>query len=382
VGRLHVEVASVQSPKRPHTSCGDVVLVDRSALYTTVILCDGLGSGVKATVSATACGSRLRELLRAGFSPRAAFDRVIPTMNEARGADLPFAAFGLLRVMADGAATALLYEMPDPILLDPRQATVLASRKRGVEGAVVGEVNFHLRDGEGVLCVSDGITQAGIGGKCRDGWGIDEAARYLTARIHAGAALPSLPRALHDQARLLWSPGPGDDCTVVCSSCRVGRDVVIMTGPPAERARDREVVLDLLRREGTIVVCGGTTAGIVARVRGTEVEVDPETDGGIAPPRYRVDGIDLVTEGAVTLNQLYNVWDEDPALMEERSAVTDLLALLKAADRVTVIQGGARNPASLSVAYRQQGILDRERIIPLLAERMRAEGKLVIVERV
>jgi hypothetical protein len=355
---------------------------DRSALFTTVILCDGLGSGIKANVSATACGHRLIELLRSGFSPRAAFDRVIPTMNEARGADLPFAAFSLLRIMGDGAATVLLYEMPDPILLDSHQASVLATRKRSVEGAVVAEVNCHLRDGEGILSVSDGITQAGIGGACRDGWGIEEACRFLTARIEGGGGVKAAPRILHDQARALWGAGPGDDCSAVLSSCRIGRDVVILTGPPADRALDRDVVVDLLGREGSLVVCGGTTAGIVARVRGMEVEVEPDTDLGITPPRYHLQGMDLVTEGAITLNQLYNIWDEDPAGFEECSAVTDLLVLLKAADRVTIIQGGARNPASQSVAFRQQGILDRERILPLLAERMRAEGKLVLVERV
>jgi hypothetical protein len=382
MGYVHLEVETVQTPKRPHTCCGDVVLVDRQASATTVLLCDGLGSGVKAQVSATACGTRIRALLREGFSPRAAFDRVIRTMNDARTTDLPFSAFALLRVGTDGATTIILYEMPDVLLLGTGHAAVLASRKRSVEGAVIGEVNCHLMPGEGILLVSDGITQAGIGTGWRNGWGIEEAARFASSRLAEGLPIAALPREVHDRAREIWGPGPGDDCTAVLASCRTGLSVTILTGPPSDRARDREVVLDFLQRDGARVVCGGTTAGIVARVRGTTVEVEPETEGSVAPPRYRIEGIDSVTEGAITLNQLYNIWGESPGRLEEESGVAELLSLLSEADRVTFIVGGARNPASDSVSYRQQGILGRERIIPLLADRLTADGKLVIVERV
>jgi hypothetical protein len=357
-------------------------MTDRQATSTTVLLCDGLGSGVKALVSATSCATRIRELLRSGFSPRAAFDRVIRTMNDARSTDLPFAAFALLRVGTDGSTTVILYEMPDVLLVGAGHAAVLASRKRSVEGAVIGEVNCHLRPGEGVLLVSDGITQAGIGGGWRNGWGIEEAARFANSCLAEGTRLPALPQALHDKAREIWGRAAGDDCTAVLARCREGRSVTVFTGPPADRSRDRVVGLDFLQREGAKVVCGGTTAGIVARVQGGEVEVEPETEPGIAPPRYRIHGIDCVTEGAVTLNQVYNIWGEDPAGFEEESGVTELLSLLTQADRVTIIQGTARNPASDSVSYRQQGILSRERIIPLIADKLTAEGKLVIVERV
>ena len=382
MGYVHLEVETAQTPKRPHTCCGDVVLVERQASATTVLLCDGLGSGVKAEVAATACGTRIRALLRAGFSPRAAFDRVIRTMNEARTTDLPFSAFTLLRVGTDGSTTAILYEMPDVLLLGSGHASVLASRKRSVEGAVIGEVNCHLMPGEGILLVSDGVTQAGIGTGWRKGWGIDEAARYASSRLAEGLPVRELPQAVHDRAREIWGAGPGDDCTAVLAACRTGHSVTILTGPPADRARDHEVVRDFLERDGARVVCGGTTAGIVARVQGTKVEVEHEAEGSITPPRYWIEGIDCVTEGAVTLNQLYNVWGESAALMEEESGVSELLALLEEADRVTIMMGAARNPATDSLSYRQQGILSRERIVPLIADRLTADGKLVIVERV
>ncbi len=102
----------------------------------------------------------------------------------------------------------------------------------------------------------------------------------------------------------------------------------------------------------------------------------------LAPPRYQIEGIGLVTEGAVTLNQLYNVLDEDPSAFEEVSGVTELHALVHAADRINIWIGGAENPATTDISFRQQGILSRHKILPLLAKKLQEMGKLVVVKEV
>jgi len=356
--------------------------VDRAPGSFTLLLCDGIGSGSGANVAATACAARLRGLLREGFSPRQAFSRLVRSMNAARETGLPFTAFSMIRVLPDGAATVLLYETPDCILTGPRYAAVLESQKSTVERALVGEVNCWLAPGEGILAVSDGISQAGIGGSRRNGWGLGEASRFVGSCLAEGIPITELPGRVHAEARKLWGASAGDDCTAALASCRPGRPLTILTGPPGDRSRDTAVVRDFLLREGKKVICGGTTAGIVARVKGTTVAVDPERDARIAPPAYGVEGIDLVTEGAVTLTQVLNIWDEDPRRFDEESGVTQLWRMLKEADRVTIMRGGARNPANGAIDYRQRGILGRERIVPLLAERLVAEDKLVILEEV
>ena len=108
------------------------------------------------------------------------------------------------------------------------------------------------------------------------------------------------------------------------------------------------------------------------------VEKDPQSL--VAPPRYEIPGIDLVTEGAVTLNQVFNVLDEDMAEFTEDSGVTELCALLHVADRVNITAGGAKNQASGDISFRQCGILTRAHILPLIAEKLRADGKLVVLE--
>ncbi len=113
-----------------------------------------------------------------------------------------------------------------------------------------------------------------------------------------------------------------------------------------------------------------------------KLTIDREPTSLIAPPKYALEGIDLVTEGAVTLNQLCNILDVPEEEFEETNPVTELADLLAQADRVNFILGRGANPANDSMGFRQQGIIKREAIVPLLAKKLRVQGKLVTVNSV
>lgn len=67
---LHVDIDIRQTPKRANGPCGDVVAQQRTELATDIILCDGIGSGMRAYIAPTMHVSRLLCLLREGFSLR------------------------------------------------------------------------------------------------------------------------------------------------------------------------------------------------------------------------------------------------------------------------------------------------------------------------
>ncbi|HQG29238.1 MAG TPA: SpoIIE family protein phosphatase, partial [Candidatus Ozemobacteraceae bacterium] len=128
MGYLHVEVDAASSAKKRAAACGDVWSVERTPEATTILLSDGLGSGVKAAVAARMAVSRMTELLRRGFSMRQAFSRVVHTMHEARGTDLPYAVLSAIRLLNTGEATVLSYEMPTPLYLTRNAAVALQMR--------------------------------------------------------------------------------------------------------------------------------------------------------------------------------------------------------------------------------------------------------------
>jgi hypothetical protein len=381
-GYVHVEIESVQTSKKVGAPCGDVLAYDRTPASTTLVVSDGLGSGIKAHVAAQMCVSRMLESLKQGCSLRKAFSNIVNTMNEAKEKDLPYAVFTVVRVLNDGVATILSYEMPAPVFVTSKYAQVLKQRVVTLDNSIIGEVNCHVAPGEGILVVSDGVSQAGLGRGLANGWTIDGVGQYINDCLSSGAPMKSVPKCVLSQARKLWSTGNGDDITAVLARCRWGKIVNILTGPPTNRAKDGVTVKDFMLREGTKIVSGGTTSKIVADALGTEVSVEYDPYSTLTPARYGIKGVDLVTEGAVTLNQVYNILDENPDSFNEVNGVTELQSQLLSADRVNIIMGQAINPANRDISFRQKGILTRQVIIPLIADKLRAAGKLVTLETV
>lgn len=382
MGYLHVEVDAASSAKKRAAACGDVWSVERTPEATTVLLSDGLGSGVKAAVAARMAVSRMTELLRRGFSIRQAFSRVVHTMHEARGTDLPYAVLSAIRLLNTGEATVLSYEMPTPLYLTRNAAVPLQMRTITLDTELVGETGLFLEPGEGILLMSDGITQAGIGKTIKLGWTTEGVRRFLDECRSGGEPMEAMARLVHDKARQYWEGPFGDDCTALLARMRNGIIVNILTGPPADPRLDGEVAGRFLQMPGMHVVCGGTTARIVARRLGRPLDMEPSPQSLIAPPAYRLEGVDLVTEGAVTLNQVFNILDADPVDYEPDTGVTQLCRALRSADRINILVGTADNAGHADIAFRQRGIMRRSVIVELLVERLRAAGKLVVPERI
>jgi hypothetical protein len=211
----------------------------------------------------------------------------------------------------------------------------------------------------------------------RTGWSSKEICSFLNGKLNLDLNSPA--KAVHDKARSLWQGFRGDDCTVISAICRVGKIVNIMTGPPADRGKDAAVTSNFFSQNGTKIICGATTAKVVAHHLGRQLQINRNDHSLIAPPGYSLEGIDLVSEGAVTLNQAYNILDVDPVNFEPDSSVSRLCELLIQADRVNFFVGSAENEAHADISFKQRGIIPRGKIVRLLAERLRRLGKLVEV---
>ena len=397
----HVDIHSVQSSKKPGMPCGDLLATVRTNTGTTIICADGIGSGIRAHIAAQMCVSRLTASLEQELSLRTVFQSVATTMQASRDPQKPFAAFSIARIRSDGYATIFSYDAPLPILVSRQGATVLANRPFPLPGGLAVESNCQLDRGEGLLLMSDGITQAGLGHGATTEWTSEGVVRFINSKISSRLKLSLAPEMLHKEALARWkgeghadrsfspySPRrsattvTGDDCSVILGLCRTGQTVNIFTGPPLDRDNDMPTVKRFLQLPGLKIVCGGTTAKLVAKYLNVPLEMESEPMSTIAPPRYGIKGINLVTEGAVTLNQVYNILDEDVANLHEDSGVTELRLLLGVADKLNIILGVADNTANADISFRQRGVLSRKVLIPLLADKLRQEGKLVNVETV
>ena len=126
------------------------------------------------------------------------------------------------------------------------------------------------------------------------------------------------------------------------------------------------------------IVCGGTTAIITARILNKNLESNNNYNSVVSPPGYKIEGINLVTEGIVTLNQVYNLLDEDSLEQDDESPVFELLDILLMADRVNIFTGKSNNSVGENIVFKQQGILSRKVILQLIREKLIEKGKLVV----
>lgn len=379
----HIEIETCQFAKREGALNGDVVASERTREATTLVICDGLGSGVRANLAANFAARRLLELTRHGHSVRAAFRNVVQTMHQAKTSDLPYAAFCLVHILNDGKVSLLNYEMPAPIFVENAYASLPAARTFVVGREVVSEAHFFLERGRRIFLVSDGVTQAGMGGGALPlGWTDAGVVKFVNKCFQLDYGPETIGARILEQVRTLDGRTFHDDATVVSLSARDGNVVNVLSGPPLERADDAAVIRRFMQTDGIKIICGSTTATIASRQLETELKVEAAPPGFLEPPRYRLAGFEVVTEGAITLNQVFNLLDGNIEPTNDPHGVMTIYSLLKFADRVNFTVGRAENPAHKDLRFNQLGVMPRAKVIPLIAERLREQGKLVVLEDV
>lgn len=375
---IGITVAQVNKSTAP--VCGDYLLSERTEEATTVILCDGIGSGVRAHIAAVMAANRLMELLRLGFSLRQASAKVAMTMHAARTQDIPFSAFCVCRILNDGHTTVTAYEMPAPIIIGQMAASIVQPRFIALGNEVIAEAHFYLHTHNSLLLFSDGVSQAGMGSTFRLGWREEGVEEFIRSALAQGMSVEMLPQMIIEKVRQYSGPTYGDDSTVVLLQCRKTKTAHILTGPPADRQFDQKTVEHFMYLPGIKIICGSTTADIVAKFLGVSVKTKAISDAYYKPPQYEVSGIDLVTEGVLTLNQVYNILEEDPGSYEADSCVSSLCMFLRSVDAVNLLVGTAANPGYQNIVFRQMGVLPRVAIIQKIIDKLKKMGKLVTVE--
>jgi hypothetical protein len=209
------------------------------------------------------------------------------------------------------------------------------------------------------------------------GIGSGTVSSFINQQLSAGAPLESLPSGIADMCRAASRGRHADDATLALIGCRTAEELARLTGPPSKPGMDRAYVDEFMAMPGRKVACGSTTADIIARELGRRVEMSVPGGSFGAPPEYFIEGIDLVTEGAVTLNQAYNILDAPEESLGGGSAVERLCLMLKKADAVHLMIGNAMNAAHEDLLFRQIGVRVRRTTVGLIADALRGMGKLV-----
>lgn len=380
--KVYYEFGLKQINKRGEELCGDSVEFTLRPDSATLVFSDGLGSGVKASILSTLTTRIATRMLDGGLS----LDEVVQTVSETlpicRVRKIAYSTFSMGQLFSEGWAKFVVFDNPPPLLIRGSKVQRMDSDEHEVGSKRVSDYSFPLWPGDWLVLVSDGVLNAGIGGAYRLGWGWDSLASYVESHVHESLSAEGLATKLANVVEELYEGPPGDDVSIAVIKARRKRILTVLIGPPVEKQNDQRVVEALMSSHGRHAVCGGTTARIVARHLGREIAVDLETGTETVPPTGRIEGIDLVTEGTLTITKALEIVRQDPPGEPWKLKVdgaSRLVDLVHEADEVKVIVGRAMNPAHQNPKLpRNLGL--KTQIIEVLAEVLRRRGKQVEIE--
>jgi len=387
--RLWIETAHQSLVRAGEKVCGEAVRTFQTEECFYAILASSSQGGVEGAARAAATAGCALEMLQAGGAPDGVAETIISIRNSQFAIrNSPDVTFSILQVLGGDQAHLVECETMPLCLIRGGEVEFLPLSEEVVHGRLLRECRFRLQDGDYVVMVSQGYLRPRplsppLGGMKGGGWGWGDIAVAVRRWTDTGCDADELLGALVRTYRRLNPEAPRQDVTVVAMHVRPVRTATVWTGPPADPAQDEVALEKLMAGSVTRVLCGDTTAQIAARLLGAELELEPRPEDGWAevPPVSRLEGVDLVTEGLVTLGRARErlagakrVRD----LPRGEDGATRLARALLAADRIHFIIGLAVNPAQAADAARTVPL--RQAVVEELMCDLRARGRLVSVE--
>jgi len=383
--KVFYEWGTRQFQKHGEELCGDNIGVTRHADSVTLALSDGLGSGVKANILSILTTRIVMHLMENELPLSEVVETLTSTLPVCDVRKLAYSTFAIGQFFSEGRARVVEFDTPPIIFLRKRKALAVPFEERRIEDKTIREAEVELELGDYVVFVSDGVVNAGIGGLYPLGWGQEQIVRFLEEHTHPDLTAQEVAEKLAQTVWELYCSKPGDDVSVVVIKARHKLVATVLTGPPADRSADRHVVERFLRRPGVLAVCGGTTAKIVARyLGGKALEVDLGTMKADVPPLARLEGIDLTTEGILTLtktDQLLQSGADKETVKFNTDGASALTRLCLDADHVHFIVGRSVNPAHQNPDLPGQ-LGMKPSVVRAIAEELRKRGKEVTIEAV
>ena len=285
--------------------CGDhIEIIEMDDDSTVLVLADGLGSGVKASILSTLTSKIIATMTSQGISLEECVKTIAATLPICKVREVAYSTFTIIRLINNEEAEIICYDNPDVIMYRDGKQYDYHLQELNIEGKIIHKARVKLQENDTFIAMSDGCIHAGVGMSLNFGWERKDIAEFMESLTDVGFTAKTLSTVLTDECLKLYGGNPGDDTTAMTVRIRARQQMNLMIGPPSDRNDCDKMVSLFLSKGGKRIVCGGTTSTIVSQHLGKPIipninYVDPEI-----PPTATIEGIDLVTEGVITINRV------------------------------------------------------------------------------
>jgi hypothetical protein len=285
--------------------CGDHVdVVEPSDDSTVIVLSDGLGSGVKASILSTLTSKIISTMLAEGLSLEECVETIAATLPVCSVRGVAYSTFTIIHLKNNQVAELIQYDNPHAIIIRDEQVWDYPKTEMNIGGKKIYKSVIKLQENDIFVAMSDGCPHAGIGTAYNFGWKRDDIASFMETLSHAGYTAKTLSTMLVDECDKLYGQKPGDDATACVVRIRKREPMNMLFGPPSNRDDADRMMSLFFSKEGKHIICGGTTSSIAAKFLRKPVKASLNFEASDVPPIAEIEGVDLVTEGVITVNKV------------------------------------------------------------------------------
>ena len=388
--QFYVEVNVSQKNHEGERICGDTFLSRRIREENRIVavLSDGMGHGVKANMLSTLTATMAINFTEEHKEVNRIAEIIMNTLPVCSERKMSYSTFTIVDIEVDGETRILEYDNPQTFIMrgnnlfDPGWNCIILDSDKN-EGKELRSCTFKPEKEDRIIVCSDGITQSGLGTpKYLFGWGTDNLETYVRELIIHDQVISAMQLAAKvvNMAHINDIYHAKDDSSCAVIYFREPRKLLICTGPPYEEVND--IVLgDAVRSfEGKKIICGATTGDIIARELNLKIEDSFEFDDPDLPPISFMEGIDLITEGILTLGKVNEILKNYSGNYKPGKGPADrIVRLLLESDEIHMIIGTRINIAHQDPSLPVELEIRRtvvKRIARLLEEKFLKEVKI------
>ena len=334
--------------------CGDHVdVVEQSENSTVIVLADGLGSGVKASILSTLTSKIISTMLAEGLALEECVSTIAATLPVCSVRGVAYSTFTIIHILENETAEIIQYDNPHVILIRDEVNFDYPKTEMSIGGKQIYKSVIKLRENDIFIAMSDGCPHAGIGTAYNFGWKREDIISFMETFAPVGYTAKTLSTILVDEVNRLYGGEPGDDATACVVRIRRREPMNLLFGPPSNRDDCDRMMSLFFSKEGKHIICGGTTSSIAAKYLHKPIKASLNFESSDIPPIAEIEGVDLVTEGVITVNRVLEYakdYLEDNESYEHWSMKRDgasLIArmLFEEATDINFFVGRAINPA-------------------------------------
>ena len=285
--------------------CGDHVdIVEPDDESTVIVLSDGLGSGVKASILSTLTSKIISTMLAEGLSLEECVETIAATLPVCSLRGVAYSTFTIIHLKNNQTAELIQYDNPHAIIIRDEQNWDYPKTEMNIGGKKIFKSVIKLQENDVFVAMSDGCPHAGIGMIYNFGWKREDIIDFIETLAPAGYTAKTLSTMLVDECNKLYGGKPGDDATACVIRIRKREPMNMLFGPPFNRDDAERMMSLFFSKEGKHIICGGTTSSIAAKYLGKELKATLNFEKSDIPPIAEIEGVDLVTEGVITVNKV------------------------------------------------------------------------------